>query len=202
MFVEGKPRTVFFLQTLYFTAFTTTVETRTQVLKLGPRDWRGIFLVLWGILIVLFNAQCSFQDVCLWIKDLKKKKKIYLFTVCYTSILIVSGIHEIGMKNSSLAPRMHPRMGLFCPNSFAFINVLLIPSLFLCFVLIFLYGSLSTRAPFHPSSHFQPSMVLSFSLSLASGLRLLFFLLRSFSYSLTLPQRFLFCCVLQWRSLV
>ena len=37
MFVEGKPRTVFFLQTLYFTAFIATVE-KIITYALGEHD--------------------------------------------------------------------------------------------------------------------------------------------------------------------
>ena len=37
-------------------------------------DWRGIFLVLWCMIILLFNAPCSLQDLCPWIKDLKEEK--------------------------------------------------------------------------------------------------------------------------------
>ena len=37
MFVEGKPRTVFFLQTLYFTAFIATVE-KIILNALGEHD--------------------------------------------------------------------------------------------------------------------------------------------------------------------
>ena len=60
MFVEGKPRTVFFLQTLYFTAFIATVE-KIITYALGEHDSGSaqVWVTSMTSAALLYTEQCT-----------------------------------------------------------------------------------------------------------------------------------------------
>ena len=129
-------------------------------------------------------------------KTVPKSGHIYLLSIhrfLHICFDMVSGKHEIEIKFSSLASK---------DGFIRYVLIHLHLSMYFSFHLSSILLSWSSFMEVFPLLHILslPSkLTLSALLSFAFlWLRLLVFLLRPFSYSLTSPQRFLFCCVLQW----